>query len=81
LVWNPSRKIPKWGKDQPMKILKKGREQKGWTREEICTGVGNGGGGCGAKLLVEQGDLFKTYSHARDETETFTTSVALLVGS
>jgi hypothetical protein len=27
-----------------------------------CTGVGNGGGGCGAELLVEWGDLYTTES-------------------
>ncbi len=51
-----------------MKTLKKGRDQKGWSKEEKCTGLGNGGGGCGALLLVEQGDIFRTTSHARDET-------------
>jgi hypothetical protein len=45
-----------------MKILKKGRGQKGWTKEFTCTGKGNGGGGCGAVLLVELGDLFQTSS-------------------
>lgn len=43
-----------------MRIIEKGRPQQGWSREEICTGKGNGGGGCGARLLVEQGDLFVT---------------------
>ena len=56
-----------------MKVLEKGRPQKGWAKEYECTGKGNKGGGCGAKLLVEQGDLFHTYSHARDETDTYTT--------
>lgn len=45
-----------------MKVLKKGREQKGWAKEYECTGVGNGMGGCGAVLLVEQDDLFRTCS-------------------
>jgi len=44
-----------------MKVLKKGREQKGWAGEFRCTGAGNGDGGCNAMLLVEQADLFKTY--------------------
>jgi hypothetical protein len=44
-----------------MKVLKKGRGQKGWSIEATCTGAGNGGGGCGALLLVEQDDLFKTF--------------------
>ena len=56
-----------------MKILKPGREQKGWSVEVTCTGGGNGGGGCGAVLLVEQADLYKTYRNARDETDTFIT--------
>jgi hypothetical protein len=43
-----------------MKIIKPGREQKGWAREEDCTGHGNDGGGCGARLLVEEADIFVT---------------------
>ncbi len=45
-----------------MKTLRKGRAQKGWSRELICDGGGNEGGGCGATLLVEEGDLYRTYS-------------------
>lgn len=56
-----------------MKVLKKGRPQRGWSHETTCTGNGNGGGGCGAKLLVEQPDLYKTYSHCHDETDMFIT--------
>lgn len=56
-----------------MKVLEKGTGQKGWAREEFCTGFGNGNGGCGAKLLIEQADLYKTQSHVRDETDTFIT--------
>ena len=56
-----------------MKVLKPGREQKGWSKTFTCTGDGNGGGGCGAELLVEQGDLFKTFRHCRDETDVFIT--------
>ncbi len=52
-----------------MKVLKKGREQKGWAEELECTGDGNGGGGCGARLLVEEGDLLHTASHAGHETD------------
>lgn len=40
-----------------MKVLERGRDQKGWAKEAICTGDGFGGGGCGAKLLVEEADL------------------------
>lgn len=43
-----------------MKVISKGSGQKGWAVETLCTGAGNGNGGCGAKLLVEQGDLFQT---------------------
>lgn len=40
-----------------MKVLKKG---PGWSLEQICTGKGNGGGGCGATLLVEKNDIYMT---------------------
>lgn len=43
-----------------MKVLEKGTGQHGWAKEFTCTGRGNGGGGCGAKLLVEQPDLYQT---------------------
>ncbi len=57
-----------------MKVLQKGREQKGWSTECLCTGKGNGGGGCGAKLLVEQPDLYITASHHYDgSSERYTT--------
>jgi hypothetical protein len=49
-----------------MKVLKKGRPQKGWAKECSCSGNGNGGGGCGAKLLVDESDLFRTGSHSYD---------------
>lgn len=49
-----------------MKVFKKGRPQRGWSKEFECTGKGNGGGGCGAKLLVEEGDLLRTGSHCYD---------------
>jgi hypothetical protein len=45
-----------------VKVIKKGRPQKGWSREAKCTGNNNGGGGCDATLLVEQSDLFSTTS-------------------
>ena len=38
-----------------MKILKVGL---GWGIEQICTGKGNGGGGCGATLQVEKDDIY-----------------------
>jgi len=40
-----------------MKVIKKGSGQKGWAKELECTGAGNGNGGCGAVLLVEQSDI------------------------
>ncbi len=49
-----------------MKIVKPGRPQKGWAKNYECTGKGNTGGGCGAMLLVEQGDLFQTARHCYD---------------
>lgn len=58
-----------------MKVLQKGRQQKGWASEEFCTGAGNAAdGGCGAKLLVEQGDLYTTSSSFYDGSrETYVT--------
>lgn len=49
-----------------MQILKPGRIQTGWSKEMVCSGYGNGGGGCGAQLLVEQDDVFGTESHHYD---------------
>jgi hypothetical protein len=49
-----------------MKVLKKGTPQKGWAKKYDCSGNGNRGGGCGAKLLVEQNDVFRTASHHYD---------------
>lgn len=56
-----------------MIILEAGRNQKGWATEAFCTGHGNGNGGCGAKLLVEQDDLFETSSSCMGEVDYFTT--------
>ncbi|MFA5184881.1 MAG: hypothetical protein WC551_00130 [Patescibacteria group bacterium] len=53
-----------------MKVLKKGRAQKGWAKEFVCTCKGNGGGGCGAKLLVEKGDVRHETLYYFDECET-----------
>jgi hypothetical protein len=47
-----------------MKVITPGRQQKGWATETTCTGKGNGGGGCGALLLVDEGDLYKTFTGA-----------------
>lgn len=43
-----------------MRVISKGRTQSGWSKQYVCTGFGNGGGGCGAKLLVSETDLYKT---------------------
>jgi hypothetical protein len=56
-----------------MKLMKPGREQKGWAKEFVCTGQGNGNGGCGATLLVEEGDVFRTSSCHQGEVDHFTT--------
>jgi len=57
-----------------MKVIKKGRDQKGWAKELECTGKGNGNGGCGAILLVEAGDVYKTARHSYDgSSETYAT--------
>ena len=39
-----------------MKVLEKGNPN-GWEIEQHCTGKDNGDGGCGAKLLVSEGDI------------------------
>ena len=49
-----------------MKVIKKGRPQKGWAKQINCTGKGNGKGGCGAVLLIEEADLFRTGKHSYD---------------
>ena len=58
-----------------MRVVQKGREQKGWSKEFTCTGKGNGDGGCGAVLLVSEGDLFRTsrcyYDGSSDHYTTF----------
>jgi len=50
-----------------MKTLVKGRPQVGWARELICTGEGNGCGGCLALLLVEMDDVYRTHAPVTDE--------------
>jgi hypothetical protein len=57
-----------------MKVIKKGREQKGWSKEYKCTGKGNDGGGCGAMLLVSDNDIYMTsQSDYTGDTDYFTT--------
>ncbi len=56
-----------------MKVIKPGDGRKGFGVEIRCSGSGNGGGGCHAQLLVEENDLFHTYSSAMgDGTHYFT---------
>ena len=64
-----------------MKIVKLGRKQKGWAKEFECTGKGNGDGGCGAILLVEEADLFATSSsHYDGSTDYYTTFKCISCG-
>lgn len=57
-----------------MKVLKPGRPQQGWSTKRKCTGAGNHGGGCGATLLVEEGDLYTTFSsHYDGSTDIYVT--------
>ncbi|MDP3725887.1 MAG: hypothetical protein Q8R36_01680 [bacterium] len=44
-----------------MQIIKKGRPQRGWSKNFKCTGAGNDGGGCGAVLLVSEYDIYPMY--------------------
>ena len=53
-----------------MRVIKPGRQQRGWSKEFECTGQCNGGGGCGAVLLVEQADLYKISYSCMGESET-----------
>lgn len=62
-----------------MKVLLKGRIQTGWSKEKVCTGSGNGGGGCTARLLVEEADIYETVSRG-DELELFRTFRCLACG-
>jgi hypothetical protein len=54
-----------------MVVIKAGRKQTGWAGEFVCTGKGYGGGGCGATLLVEEGDLHFTSTGYGGETNRF----------
>lgn len=56
-----------------MKVLKEGNGQKSWSTEQVCTGEGNFSGGCGAILLVEFTDLYKTHRYCRDDHDVFIT--------
>ncbi len=58
-----------------MKVIEMGDGRKGWSKEYRCTGAGNDiDGGCGALLLVEEGDLYYTWAFEREGYgEKFTT--------
>jgi len=47
-----------------MKIIKKGKFEKTWTKRYKCTGKGHGGGGCRAVLELTSDDLFLDYEYA-----------------
>lgn len=52
-----------------MKVLEKGKKvHKKWSKELRCSGLGTGGGGCDALLLVEKEDVYKTRLDASDST-------------
>lgn len=46
-----------------MEVIRKG---VGWSKKVKCTGYGNGGGGCGAVLRIEEGDIYETTNYERD---------------
>jgi hypothetical protein len=52
-----------------MKVIKLGVPVE-WSAELTCTGDGNGGGGCGAVLLVESSDLYRTSAETFNFTST-----------
>lgn len=54
---------------QGVKVIKKGRPQRGWAKQITCTGKGHGRGGCGAVLMVEESDLRRSVD-ARGRRET-----------
>ena len=54
-----------------MKVLEEGA---GWSIKQFCTGDGNGEGGCGAHLLVEESDIFETaHTDYGGDRETYVT--------
>lgn len=63
-----------------MRVISKGRKQEGWAHRGVCTGAGNGGGGCGAELMVEQADAYQTRTHNRDELTAYATFMCIACG-
>ena len=56
-----------------MKVIQPGRKQRGWSKEFKCTGRGNGGGGCGAILLISEYDLYETVDSHQGDNDYFVT--------
>jgi len=64
-----------------MKVLVQGRQQQGWTTEATCKGSWSEGGGCGAKLLVEERDIeVKRHTDYTGDTETFAQFTCMACG-
>lgn len=57
-----------------MRVIKSGSGQKGWSVKTTCSGKGNGNGGCGAELLVEEADLYQTISSYYDGSKEYFTT-------
>ena len=53
-----------------MKVIESGTPYR-WSGQYECTGRGNSGHGCGAKLLIEEDDLTITYNNAMGRWETW----------
>lgn len=53
-----------------MRVIKKGTPQE---IRVICSGRGNGKGGCGSTLGVTYDDIYHTQSHTRDDSTSYAT--------
>ena len=49
-----------------MKVIKPGRPPKEWSMRVLCSGNGNGGGGCNATLEIVENDIYVTRSEHYD---------------
>jgi len=56
-----------------VKILEPAVDPNSWSQTCECTGKGNLNNGCGAKLLIEAGDVYTTYQTGRLATKTYKT--------
>jgi len=63
-----------------MKIIAPGRDCIGWSREFDCTGKGNEGIGCNARLLVEEADIWFYVVNNSWGRETFYSFICPLCG-